>query len=1082
MSDPNVSHLLSKDKCVPIPSQVTPPTSEEQKPSTHGLIGHPALKLSNTIDKLKPPGPDSNYLKWSWILDMHFNTTGVGYIIDPAFPHPKRSPTFSHDNGAVCSVLAQTINPANICSIQQFNKDAQKIWGDNIEAHLDHMSKIFEQLNSLTNPERPLTQENFFATAIFTSLSQDWLPCVSALMKEPFVASSKVTAALKQEGLRWKAWAEDILDTTTVASEKTKPQSTSANQDGMVKRCVFCNADGHNLYTCFNTARILREAKDQRNNGGDGQSDSNQPAKKKGSKPPSKPVAKASQTLVAHLGSSAHNDEEDTDYSGSEIGVVSHQAAEIAWPPLSCAATPTPINDLANQTAPSLVDLPVPPPPSPDNNCPTSPPKDPDPPRGLIAARPKGACKPPHALPRMPHAFRTPTNGVRTAGSVCGPAGQACWPCTPVWRACRPCTPSGQACTAGTPVRPGSRKPLKSRGLREPLGALIRVPSGTLIRVPFGTLIRVPFDTLIRVPFGTLIKIPFGTLIRVLFGTLIRVPFSTLIRVLFGTLIRVPFGTLIRVLFGTLIRVPFGTLIRVPFGTLIRVPFGTLIRVPSGTLIKPLESRGLREPLGALIRVPFGTLIRVPNGTLIRVPNGTLIRVPLGTLIRVPLGTLIRVPLGTTRTLIRVPLGTLIRVPLGTLIRLPLGTLIRVPLGTLIRVPLGTLIRVPNGTLLRVLNGTLIRVPSGTLIRVPSGTLIRVPSGTLIRVPSGTLIRVPSGTLIRVPFGTLIRVPNGTLIRAPRGSRKPLNLRGLREPGRTGVPAVHACPEGVQGLHALQTGVHGQHACPAGPHAKPAVLTPFGGVRTPFGCAAIKPHPPIQPPDKPNNIVLISLPPLPEPPPPTPQDTPAAPSGIASVPRSPSTAQTPSLPPRRQSGRERRAPDRYRSWAKSSKAVKDLDTPKTWQQLLKSPNKTCWLKAANNEFASLLDMNTGGKLTSKPPFSMGVLTNLSISLQTFALPALTGRTRQFKRCSNSRVRPVVGQALSDRSTYRRVGQACPISSWDRLHRTSRDRSDKSVRPVGSCFGWTVPVRPPVEHGCSSTARTAVFDRLMPAVL
>ncbi|PLW06444.1 hypothetical protein PCASD_26339 [Puccinia coronata f. sp. avenae] len=75
----------------------------------------------------------------------------------------------------------------------------------------------------------------------------------------------------------------------------------------------------------------------------------------------------------------------------------------------------------------------------------------------------------------------------------------------------------------------------------------------------------------------------------------------------------------------------------------------------------------------------------------------------------------------------------------------------------------------------------------------------------------------------------------------------------------------------------------------------------------------------------------------------------------------------------------------------------------------------------------------------------------------------------FERCSNSRVRPVVGQALSDQSTCRRVGQACPISSWDRLHRTSRDRSDKSIRPVGSCFGRTVPVQPPVKHGCSSTA-------------
>ncbi|PLW28860.1 hypothetical protein PCASD_20065 [Puccinia coronata f. sp. avenae] len=116
--------------------------------------------------------------------------------------------------------------------------------------------------------------------------------------------------------------------------------------------------------------------------------------------------------------------------------------------------------------------------------------------------------------------------------------------------------------------------------------------------------------------------------------------------------------------------------------------------------------------------------------------------------------------------------------------------------------------------------------------------------------------------------------------------------------------------------------------------------------------------------------------------------------------------------------------------------------------------------------------------TQQANFSPDIVSPAS-SIQT--LPALTGRTRQFERCSNSRVRPVVGQALSDRSTCRRVGQACPISSWDRLQRTSRDRSDKSVRPVGSRFGRTVSVRPPVEHGCSSTARAAVFDRLMPAV-
>jgi hypothetical protein len=111
----------------------------------------------------------------------------------------------------------------------------------------------------------------------------------------------------------------------------------------------------------------------------------------------------------------------------------------------------------------------------------------------------------------------------------------------------------------------------------------------------------------------------------------------------------------------------------------------------------------------------------------------------------------------------------------------------------------------------------------------------------------------------------------------------------------------------------------------------------------------------------PADVVLITLPDFPEvpvPPATSPQGSPSAPSGTASVPRPPNTVQAPPSPPRQRSGRERRAPDRYGSWAKSAKAEEDLDTPKTWRQLLKSPNKAQWLKAANNEFVSLLGMHT----------------------------------------------------------------------------------------------------------------------------
>ncbi|PLW51602.1 hypothetical protein PCASD_00617 [Puccinia coronata f. sp. avenae] len=44
------------------------------------------------------------------------------------------------------------------------------------------------------------------------------------------------------------------------------------------------------------------------------------------------------------------------------------------------------------------------------------------------------------------------------------------------------------------------------------------------------------------------------------------------------------------------------------------------------------------------------------------------------------------------------------------------------------------------------------------------------------------------------------------------------------------------------------------------------------------------------------------------------------------------------------------------------------------------------------------------------------------------LPALTGRTRVFDQSSNTRVRPVIGQTLSDRSAHQLVGQACPTSA------------------------------------------------------
>ena len=61
--------------------------------------------------------------------------------------------------------------------------------GDEIETHLDKMAKVFERLNSLSNPDCPLNQDNFYSTAIFTSLPAEWMPCVLGLMNKPFLGT-----------------------------------------------------------------------------------------------------------------------------------------------------------------------------------------------------------------------------------------------------------------------------------------------------------------------------------------------------------------------------------------------------------------------------------------------------------------------------------------------------------------------------------------------------------------------------------------------------------------------------------------------------------------------------------------------------------------------------------------------------------------------------------------------------------------------------------------------------------------------------------------------------------------------------
>ncbi|KAG0147969.1 hypothetical protein CROQUDRAFT_25292, partial [Cronartium quercuum f. sp. fusiforme G11] len=73
----------------------------------------------------------------------------------------------------------------------------KKLVGDNILAHLDEMHWIFKCLNSLISNENPLTANDVFTTALFVSLSSDWLPVITPLMQHAPIMSLMVIQALK---------------------------------------------------------------------------------------------------------------------------------------------------------------------------------------------------------------------------------------------------------------------------------------------------------------------------------------------------------------------------------------------------------------------------------------------------------------------------------------------------------------------------------------------------------------------------------------------------------------------------------------------------------------------------------------------------------------------------------------------------------------------------------------------------------------------------------------------------------------------------------------------------------------------
>lgn len=135
-----------------------------------------------------------------------------------------------------------------------------KMTGDDVELHITEMGGFAEKLNSLITSDNPLTADDVYSAALLISLPPDWINCVSSLMNDERVPSARIVSALKQESLRRKAHSEEN-NPISVSSVKPKLGSQSQRRSNF---CTFCKRPGHDLLNCNNASQILQEYKSKR--------------------------------------------------------------------------------------------------------------------------------------------------------------------------------------------------------------------------------------------------------------------------------------------------------------------------------------------------------------------------------------------------------------------------------------------------------------------------------------------------------------------------------------------------------------------------------------------------------------------------------------------------------------------------------------------------------------------------------------------------------------------------------------------------------------------------------------------------
>lgn len=229
-------------------------------------------KLPNAkLPILKSPGPNSNYLDWEFVVTSYFEAAGLEYILEK--PRPENPSTaWINDNKLVCALITQSVDLTNLRFVREHQRNAHgmllalnrahqdpstggrvfwmrkllltKMDGNDLLSHIETMAKYHERLDSLITRENPLTADDFHVAALLSSIPQDWLHCVSALMNQDGVKSETVVTALKNEYTRRQSQTDVVASVSSAKSKQTQ------SKDQSNKNCYFCNVDGHNLNNC----------------------------------------------------------------------------------------------------------------------------------------------------------------------------------------------------------------------------------------------------------------------------------------------------------------------------------------------------------------------------------------------------------------------------------------------------------------------------------------------------------------------------------------------------------------------------------------------------------------------------------------------------------------------------------------------------------------------------------------------------------------------------------------------------------------------------------------------------------------